>query len=124
MFTVFKKFMNRKICCTTWVTKKNITREVLNINNITYVELIKMIKEGAILIDVRSKQEFLENHINGAILIPNYEINKKIEKIVPNKEKNIILYCQNGGRSKSACEVLNNLGYTNVYNLKGGIEEI
>ena len=64
----------------------------------------------------------MEGHLNGAIVVPYYEISKRIENIIPNKEQEIIVYCKNGGRGETATEILNKLGYTNVYNLKGGIE--
>ena len=128
MFRFFKKFTNvpSRIlgCQKCGKFQHKSTREVQNINNITYEVLLKKTKEGAILIDVRTKQEFLEKHLDRAVLIPYFEIYKKIQNIVPNKEENIILYCQNGGRSLKAYEVLTKLGYKNVYNLKGGIEEI
>ena len=100
------------------------TRERLNIKEITYVELLEKAKEGTILIDVRTRQEFLEGHLKGAILIPYYDIRRKIAAVVPNKDAAIIVYCKNGGRSSTAYEILQGLGYTNIYNLKGGIEEI
>lgn len=100
------------------------TREILNIKEITYDELLEKIKDGTILIDVRTRQEFLEEHIRGAILIPYYDISKKIAAVVPNKDAEIIVYCKNGGRSTKAYEILDKLGYTNVYNLKDGIETI
>ena len=100
------------------------TREILNINEINYDELLEKLKNGATLIDTRTKQEFLEGHLNGAILIPYYEMSRRIENIIPDKNRTIIVYCQNGGRSAKAYEVLKRLGYENVYNLKGGMEEI
>ena len=100
------------------------TRDIENIKEISYSELLEMLKEGSILIDVRTRQEFLEEHLKGAILIPYYDIYKKIVSVVPNKNETIIVYCKNGGRSSKACETLRTLGYTNVFNLKGGIEEI
>ncbi len=100
------------------------TREILDIKQITYDELLKKTKEGAILIDTRTKQEFLEGHLDGAILMPYYEISRRIENIIPNKDQIIIVYCQNGGRSIKASEILIRLGYVNVYNLKDGIEGI
>jgi len=73
---------------------------------------------------LRTKQEFLEGHLDGAILIPYYEISKKIENILQNKEQTIIVYCLNGGRSIKAGEELKELGYKNIYNLKDGMEGI
>ena len=128
MFRFFKKFVNvpSKIlsCGRCGNVSCNSNRGVPTANNISYEELLKKTKEGATLIDVRTKQEFLEKHLDGAILIPYFDINKKVENIVPNKEKEIIVYCQNGGRSLKAYGALKKLGYNNIYNLKGGIEEI
>jgi len=104
--------------------QKNCNRETLNINEIDYKDLLQKAKDGGILIDVRTRQEFLEGHLEGAILIPYYEIRKKIVNIIPTKEQCIVLYCQNGGRSMKAYEVLKKIGYTDIYNLKGGLELI
>ena len=123
MFNIFRRFAYCKIPSRAWGCKK-CTREVSNINEITYDKLLEKVKEGAILIDVRTKQEFLEGHLDGAILIPYYEISKKIENILQNKEQTIIVYCLNGGRSIKAGEELKELGYKNIYNLKDGMEGI
>ena len=77
-----------------------------------------------IIIDVRSRREFREGHLNGAINIPLSDINKSIEKQIRNKESKILIYCQYGIRSKKAAEILEDLNYTQVYNLKNGLENI
>ncbi|MCI8519766.1 MAG: rhodanese-like domain-containing protein [Clostridia bacterium] len=74
--------------------------------------------------DVRSPQEFAENRINGAINIPDYEILRKAKYTLPNRDGLIILYCQSGDRSRKAYFLLERLGYTNLYNLKGGLDNI
>lgn len=84
-------------------------------------ELENFIKNGVTIIDVRSKQEYKEGHLNGAISIPEYEIKEKIKNIIKNKDEKILVYCSSGLRSKHAQEELINLGYKNVYNLKDGI---
>lgn len=84
-------------------------------------ELKKMQNNGAIVIDVRSKQEFMENHINGAISLPEFDIKQKIVEIVKDKEKYIVLYCGTGARSKKAQKELQYMGYKNVYNLREGL---
>lgn len=76
------------------------------------------------IIDVRSKNEYRENHLTGSVNIPLSDIKRKIEKIVPNKDRKILLYCQSGLRSKKAIRILEKLGYNNLYNLNGGIENI
>ena len=90
--------------------------------DITIQELKAKQNNGAIIIDVRSSQEYNEGHICGAINIPDYEINCNINKVLPNKEKEIVLYCSSGFRSKDAYKKLNKLDYKNVYNLYGGID--
>lgn len=74
------------------------------------------------LIDVRSQQEYKDYHIDGAICIPHYEIQNRIEKEVPNKNELIIIYCQSGIRSKSALQILLKKGYQNVYHIKNGLD--
>lgn len=122
MFNVFRRITNMPIGWGWQISKYN--REVSNINEITYEELLEKVKDGAVLIDVRTKQEFLEEHLDGAILIPYYEITLKIMDAVPDKDKTIILYCKNGGRSLKAYKLLRKLEYNNIYNLKNGIEGI
>lgn len=91
--------------------------------DLSYDEALKMyrVNKDVLLIDVRSPQEFLEGHLNGAINNPLDQIQRNISNVVKNKEQTIILYCQYGTRSKKAQQILKKLGYTKVYNLKNGI---
>jgi len=124
MFKIFKRLLyNKSIQKKKCLGMQNkCTREVAK--EISYQEVLEKVKQGAKLIDVRTKQEFTEGHLNNAILIPYYEVAKRIDKIISNKNETIIVYCQNGGRAQKACEILNKIGYNNVYNLKDGIEGI
>ena len=126
MLNNLRRWCSIKRCCVPYNKNYQYTcdRQELNVKEINYNDLLTKIKEGGILIDVRNKQEFLEGHLEGAILIPYYEIRKKIVSIIPNKDQTIILYCQNGGRSLKAYEILNKIGYANTYNLNGGLERI
>ena len=90
--------------------------------DITLEELLKMQKNGAIIVDVRNSREYSEGHIFGSINIAEYEIKEKIEKIIPNKNLTIILYCLSGTRSMHALKKIKKMGYMHVYNLYGGIE--
>ncbi len=91
---------------------------------ITKEELIQKIKQGAILIDVRSIQEYREGHLANAINIPEYEINDRIIKEVPSKDQLIVIYCQYGIRSRRVYFKMKAMGYTNAYNLCGGLENL
>ena len=75
-----------------------------------------------IIIDARTEEEFAEGHIEGAILIPEYEIANRAEKELTDKEQLILVYCRSGRRSKIASEELVNLGYTNIKEFGGIID--
>ena len=95
----------------------------IDVKDINEEQLKDLIKKENVLIDVRSPQEYNEGHLDGAICIPEYEIEKEIKNQVEDKQKIIILYCDSGGRSKKAQKKLEKLGYSNVYNLYKGISK-
>lgn len=106
--------------------KYNLKHIRTNTNEITFEEACR-IKKGnpcTIFLDVRSPQEYNEGHIDGAILIPLYELKYKIENIIPNKDTIIIAYCGVGRRSKKALEILRKMQYHNIYHIKDGISSI
>ena len=103
------------------ICRRRLCRSMQN-GDITIEELKTKMSQGAILIDVRSNQEYREGHIQGAINIPDFEITKRVQKEIPKKNQLIILYCQYGGRSKNTINVMKKMGYTNMYNLYGGLD--
>ena len=82
----------------------------------------KPLPPGALLIDVRSAEEFDTGHLAGAINIVHTEIAEKISAVAPDKSTPLYLYCRSGRRVGIAMEALKNSGYTTMYNL-GGMEE-
>ena len=72
---------------------------------------------GTILLDVRNQDEYDEKHIEGSILIPVNELESRLEEI-PDVNSNIIVYCKAGARSETAYGILQNAGYTNVYDMQ------
>ena len=77
---------------------------------------------GAVLLDVRTPEEYREGHIPGAINIPNETIGTEDIPELPDKEQLILVYCRSGNRSKQASEKLVKLGYTNIVEF-GGIND-
>lgn len=73
---------------------------------------------GAVLIDVRTPQEFSAGHIEGALNIPVDAI-REVERTIPDKAAPLFLYCASGARSGSACQALARMGYTSVQNIGG-----
>lgn len=104
--------------------KRIFYRSIEN-KEISYKNLKELMKNKTVyLIDVRSNQEYEEGHLDGAINISLYNIEKQIGNYVKNKTDIIILYCSSGGRSREAKRILENSGYEEVYNLKGGIDMV
>ena len=71
-------------------------------------------RNNALLIDVRTPEEYREKHIDGAINIPIYEIDNIKNEII-DSNKVILLYCKTGKRSKLVKQILMQNGYKNVY---------
>jgi len=74
---------------------------------------------NAVILDVRTKQEFSKERIPGAVSLPDYAIPDRATKLIPNFETVILIYCRSGARSRSALYDLLALGYTNVYDFGG-----
>ena len=82
-------------------------------------EVKERIKNGALVVDVRTTGEFSGGHYDGALNIPVDEVQRRISEFGNNKDKEIILYCRSGGRAGSAKEMLESAGYKNVTNAGG-----
>lgn len=89
--------------------------------NITAEEAKKLMdsEEGCIILDVRTRKEYDQGHIPGAVLIPNTEIEAKAADLLPDKDQLILVYCRSGRRSKLAAQSLADLGYTNIREFGG-----
>ena len=102
---------------------KENTREVEYVN-ITAEEAKQIMdsKEGYIILDVRTQEEYDQGHIPGAIVISYEEIPDKAEEVLTDKNQLILVYCRSGRRSKIAAEALLELGYTNIKEFGGIID--
>ena len=80
------------------------------------VDIPALIKDGALVIDVRSAGEFSGAHIDGAVNIPHNVISRNIANHTTDKSRHIIVYCHSGARSASAKKVLKQAGYAHVIN--------
>lgn len=85
--------------------------------------------ENAVLLDVRTKEEYEAGHIENSVNIPLQSIEKTLEKVpekvsekITDKNTPLFVYCQSGARSKKAAEALKIMGYVNVTNI-GGISK-
>lgn len=74
---------------------------------------------SALLLDVREKEEYAAGHIPEAINLPLSVLVSMADKVIPDKETFLYLYCQSGVRSTKATVRLKEIGYSNVINLGG-----
>ena len=72
------------------------------------------------LVDVREESEWAKGHLPGAMHLGKGVIERDIEKAVPNKEQELILYCGGGFRSALAADNLKKMGYKNAVSMDGG----
>ena len=94
-----------------------------NITEISPNETAVQAKGGAaIIIDVRDKEEWNEEHIPGTLHLSSGTIEYKIEDEIPNPNAAIICHCGGGGRSALVAESLQKMGYKNVRSMAGGFK--
>lgn len=90
------------------------------IREVTVAETLERTEAGAVLIDVREDSEWQMGHATDAIHLGRGVIERDIVGQIPNKDKEIILYCGGGYRSALAADMLQKMGYTNVFSMAGG----
>jgi phage shock protein E len=77
----------------------------------------KQLAEGAVVIDVRSPEEFRSGHVPNAVNIPLGELRESLPRRVKDKSQVLLLHCLSGGRSGIAKQQIIGMGYQNVFNL-------
>lgn len=90
------------------------------VREITVAETLERQRAGARLIDVREDHEWQLAHAAGAEHLGRGIIERDIERTVPDKATELILYCGGGYRSALATDNLQRMGYTNVHSMTGG----
>lgn len=77
------------------------------------------VAKGALLVDVRSVEEFSSGHVAGAINIPHDAVKNRFKEFGDNPEREVVLYCRSGRRSGVALEELEKNGFKHVFNAGG-----
>ena len=77
----------------------------------------------ALFVDVREREEWEEGTVPGALHVPRGQLESRIEGLVPDRSREIVLYCSGGSRSAFAAKALQELGYENVTSLTGGFTD-
>ena len=85
-------------------------------------EAVRLMNQGAVLVDVRSQAEFDSGHILDARHLPQEQVAQAAETLKRFKDKVVITCCESGMRSGAAARVLVTQGFTKVVNLRGGLQ--
>lgn len=90
------------------------------VKEVSVDETLERIKDGAALIDVREDNEFEAGHAKDAVHLGRGIIERDIVGKYPEKDTELILYCGGGFRSALSADMLQKMGYTNVWSMAGG----
>ncbi|MBM6861297.1 rhodanese-like domain-containing protein, partial [Clostridium saudiense] len=93
---------------------------IKSINNKSALKLMNEV-DDLLILDVRRFSEFKSGKIPNSINIPVDDLEFELDEIKEFKEKPILVYCKSGIRSSVACSLLEEEGFSNLYNLRGGI---
>jgi molybdopterin/thiamine biosynthesis adenylyltransferase/rhodanese-related sulfurtransferase len=99
-----------------------VKEEIHEISSIEAHERLES-SDGPLFVDVREPDEWEEGHIPGALYTGRGRLEQRIEGLVPDKERALVVYCSGGSRSAFAAKALGDLGYENVLNLAGGFSD-
>ena len=92
-----------------------------DIRNIDVVQGKALQSQGALLLDVREQDEFAEVHAPGSVLVPLGQLKNRINEIRNYERKPVVVICRSGRRSAQAADILNQLGFTSIHNVQGGM---
>jgi rhodanese-related sulfurtransferase len=85
------------------------------------MQAVRLMNQGALVIDLRTKQLFDAGHIVDARNVPVAELESQADALKKWRERNVITYCDTGAEGASAARSLTKLGFTKVFNLQGGL---
>jgi len=105
------------------MTAKDFVAEAkAKIKEISVAEAKAKIESGAplVVLDVREPKEYKKGHLPKAVNLPRGLLEFKVNKVIPNKDAYVIVYCKSGGRSALATLTLKRMGYKNAVSMAGG----
>jgi len=79
-------------------------------------------KEPVVLLDIREKEEIATGYIGGATFLPQGLLAEKVENLLPDKDRSVVVYCAGGIRSLAAAKLMKERGYTRVFSMAKGID--
>jgi rhodanese-related sulfurtransferase len=85
------------------------------------MQAVRLMNQGALIIDLRGKELYDAGHIGDARNVPVAELEKQAESLKKWRDKNVITYCDSGVTGANAARSLIKLGFTKVFTLQGGV---
>ncbi len=102
-----------------WTEFGRFTRKYQDVNTTQAVQVMN--RDNSVVLDVREDAEIRGGKIKGAKHIPLAQLKTRMSELDSAKEKPVLVYCRSGNRSAHACDLLTKGGFTDVYNLSGGV---
>jgi rhodanese-related sulfurtransferase len=84
-------------------------------------DLIRLMNQGALVLDIRPQEQYATGHINGARAMPSDQLPKASDTLKRYKEKPVVVYCDGGSVAPAAVRQLTAQGFTKAFSLRGGI---
>jgi rhodanese-related sulfurtransferase len=84
-------------------------------------DVVRLMNQGALLLDVRSAEDFAAGHIRGARSVPATKLSGSVDSLKRYKDKPVIVYCEQGSSASGAMRELAQAGFGQVVNLRGGL---
>jgi len=102
-----------------WSFFGNRIRGIKEVDTAAALQLIN--HKNALILDVRDDKEYKAGHVLNAKLIPLGKLHERVGELEKYRDRPIVVMCRSGNRSSSACAFLGKQGFTQVYNIAGGI---
>jgi rhodanese-related sulfurtransferase len=103
-----------------WSLFGNRFRGIKEVNSAEALQLIN--HKNAIVLDVRESSEYDAGHVLNAKLVPLGKLKERIGELEKYKDQPIVVVCRSGNRSGTACFILGKQGFSQAYNLAGGVQ--
>jgi rhodanese-related sulfurtransferase len=98
-----------------------IRERMLTFAALSAMQAVRLMNQGALVIDLRGKELYDAGHIGDARHVPAAELEAQAESLKKWRDKNVITYCDTGASAASGARILTKLGFTKVFSLQGGV---
>ena len=96
-------------------------QRALDVSAISPQDAVRLMNQGAAVLDVRTPEEFASGHLSTARHVPLDKLTETAETLKRYKDRPVVVYCQSGMRSGTVIRQLTALGFAKVFNLRGGL---